>query len=280
MNFIFKEKKMINRKAFFFPVVFVCFLLIAGGYVMAGGNKEEVKGQNLLEKVKSSGTLRVGTWAAAQPWVFKDANDNFVGHDMDLIREIAKRMDVKVEITDMSFDALLAAVQTGKVDLAICAMGAKEERKRLVDFSQMYHQAFNAYASRSDNNITITDKEDLTKYHIGVQSGTLEEQYVNELVDAGKMKDSQVNHYEQSETMFLDLINGRYEVLAVSIDLVKTYIKRGDPLKIVWEGSIYGTGENIAVPKNQPEFLAEINRTLDVLRAEGYLAQNDEKWEL
>jgi polar amino acid transport system substrate-binding protein len=262
-------------------VLFACLLvsMTFSQKVAAAAKQEQPKEQNLLEKVKSSGVLHVGTSAEHAPWAFKDEQDNYVGHDMDLIREIAKRMGVKLELTDMSFDALVAAVQTGKVDLAICAMGAKEERKRYVDFSQMYHQALNAYAAQSDSSITITSKEGIAAYRVGAQSGTLEEQYITELVDAGKMKENQIAHYEKPENMFLDLINGRVQVVASSIDLIKEFMKTS-PIKIIWEGSIYGTGENIAVPKNQPEFLAEINRVIDELRNDGYLARIDAAWGL
>ena len=82
----------------------------------------------------------VGTSATNAPWESIDADGNYVGYDMDLINEIASRMGVEVQIEDMAFDALVAAVQTGKVNVAIASMGAKEERKEKVDFTQMYHQ--------------------------------------------------------------------------------------------------------------------------------------------
>jgi polar amino acid transport system substrate-binding protein len=249
--------------------------------VLAGckGSNQEQKNSNLLETVKSTKILRVGTSSDSAPWSFKDEQDNFVGYDMDLIREIAKRMGAEVQITDMSFDALVAAVQTEKVNVAICSMGAKEERKKLVDFSQMYHQQLNVYAAREDSTITINSAEDIVNYTIGVESGTLPEQYITEMIDAGKIKESQVSHYEKSEPLYLDLVSGRIQVIAGDIGQTKEFMKL-QPIKIIFETSFYGTGENIAVPKNQPEFLAEIDRILDELRAEGFLKSLDTKWDV
>ena len=51
---------------------------------------------------------------------------NFVGADMDIMREIAKRMGVEVEFQDLGFDALVTAVKEGKVDAAIAAMAATD----------------------------------------------------------------------------------------------------------------------------------------------------------
>jgi polar amino acid transport system substrate-binding protein len=153
-------------------ILIICALVVSG----CSGKKPQTTGageSNLLATIKSAGVIHVGTMASNAPWVYKDEKDNYVGYDMDLIQEIARRLGVKVEITDMSFDALLAAVQTGKVDVGICSIGAKEERKKMVDFSQMYHQALNTFAARNDSSIIINSADDIVNYHVGALSGSL-----------------------------------------------------------------------------------------------------------
>jgi polar amino acid transport system substrate-binding protein len=99
------------------------------------------------------------------------------------------------------------------------------------------------------------------------------------LVDAGKMKDSQLSHYEKNEELYLDLVNGRIQVLAGGSGQTRQFMKI-HPIKIVYEVSLYGTGENIALPKNQNELLKEVDRILDDLRKENFLANLDSKWDL
>lgn len=234
---------------------------------------------NLLEQIKSSGKIVVGTSATNAPWESIDADGNYVGYDMDLINEIASRMGVEVQIEDMAFDALVAAVQTGKVNVAIASMGAKEERKEKVDFTQMYHQQMNVYLTKNGSDIEITDMGQLVDYTVGVQSGTLPDQFVTGLVDEGKMKDTQVSRYEAPENMILDLEAGRVQVVAGDKNQAKEYEKKYD-VQIIFECSFFGTGENIALPKNQPELLAELDSILDDLREEGFLAELADKWEV
>ena len=234
---------------------------------------------NLLEQIKSSGKIVVGTSATNAPWESIDADGNYVGYDMDLINEIASRMGVEVQIEDMAFDALVAAVQTGKVNVAIASMGAKEERKEKVDFTQMYHQQMNVYLTKNGSDIEITDMGQLVDYTVGVQSGTLPDQFVTGLVDEGKMKDTQVSRYEAPENMILDLEAGRVQVVAGDKNQAKEYEKKYD-VQIVFECSFFGTGENIALPKNQPELLAELDSILDDLREEGFLTELADKWEV
>ena len=246
---------------------------------VSGSSSSTTTPSNLLEQIKADGVIVVGTNATNAPWESIDEKGNYVGYDMDLINEIASRMGVTVKIEDMAFDALVAAVQTGKVNVAIASMGAKEERKEKVDFTQMYHQQMNVYLAQKDSDIAITDMEDIVNYKVGVQSGTLPDQYITNLVNDGKMKEDQVSRYEAPENMILDLEAGRIDLVAGDKNQAKVFESMYN-VKIIFECSFFGTGENIAVPKNQPELLNELDSILDQLRSEGYLDQLAEKWEV
>ena len=246
---------------------------------VSGSSSSTTTPSNLLEQIKADGVIVVGTNATNAPWESIDEKGNYVGYDMDLINEIASRMGVTVKIEDMAFDALVAAVQTGKVNVAIASMGAKEERKEKVDFTQMYHQQMNVYLAQKDSDIAITDMEDIINYKVGVQSGTLPDQYITNLVNDGKMKEDQVSRYEAPENMILDLEAGRIDLVAGDKNQAKVFESMYN-VKIIFECSFFGTGENIAVPKNQPELLNELDSILDQLRSVGYLDQLAEKWEV
>lgn len=246
---------------------------------VSGSSSSTTTPSNLLEQIKADGVIVVATNATNAPWESIDEKGNYVGYDMDLINEIASRMGVTVKIEDMAFDALVAAVQTGKVNVAIASMGAKEERKEKVDFTQMYHQQMNVYLAQKDSDIAITDMEDIVNYKVGVQSGTLPDQYITNLVNDGKMKEDQVSRYEAPENMILDLEAGRIDLVAGDKNQAKVFESMYN-VKIIFECSFFGTGENIAVPKNQPELLNELDSILDQLRSEGYLDQLAEKWEV
>ncbi len=246
---------------------------------VSGSSSSTTTPSNLLEQIKADGVIVVGTNATNAPWESIDEKGNYVGYDMDLINEIASRMGVTVKIEDMAFDALVAAVQTGKVNVAIASMGAKEERKEKVDFTQMYHQQMNVYLAQKDSDIAITDMEDIVNYKVGVQSGTLPDQYITNLVNDGKMKEDQVSRYEAPENMILDLEAGRIDLVAGDKNQAKVFESMYN-VKIIFECSFFGTDENIAVPKNQPELLNELDSILDQLRSEGYLDQLAEKWEV
>ncbi len=83
--------------------------------------------------------LRVGVSATREPFSFVDANGRVTGHDGDLARLIAQRLNRPIEFQDMKFLALLPALQAGKIDLIVTGMSATDQRRKFVDFTQPYY---------------------------------------------------------------------------------------------------------------------------------------------
>ena len=83
--------------------------------------------------------LRIGVNATREPFSFVDKNGRIVGHDSDLARLIAQRLNRPIEFQDMKFMALIPALQAGKIDLIATGMFESEERKKFVNFTQPYY---------------------------------------------------------------------------------------------------------------------------------------------
>ncbi|MBR5866998.1 MAG: transporter substrate-binding domain-containing protein, partial [Spirochaetaceae bacterium] len=97
-----------------------------------------------MEKIKANGKIILGTSADYPPYEFHaliDGKDTIVGFDISIAEEIAKDLGVQLEIKDMNFDGLLAALVSGNVDFVISGMTPTEERKQNVDFSDIYYEA-------------------------------------------------------------------------------------------------------------------------------------------
>lgn len=87
----------------------------------------------------SQETLRVGTEALMPPFEFVDSKNECIGFDMELAQRIGQALGKKVVISNMSFPALIPALQSGKIDLAISCFNVTEERQQKVAFSKPYH---------------------------------------------------------------------------------------------------------------------------------------------
>ena len=84
-----------------------------------------------------NGVLRMGTCLLTEPYAFV-ANGKMVGHDIDLAYLLAEQLGVSLEIADMSFDAMNAALQAGKIDLAIANFYKQDGVEKICVFSIPY----------------------------------------------------------------------------------------------------------------------------------------------
>ena len=118
---------------------------------------------SLLEKVKTSGKLVVGTEAQYAPYEFKDLNANFAGCDMWLAQQIADHLGVELEVVDMSFDGIIPAVKSGQVDLGIAAFTKTPERAEEIDFSDLYEKSAQLLIVKAGNADLYSTKESLDR---------------------------------------------------------------------------------------------------------------------
>ena len=89
----------------------------------------------------SAEVLVVGTEPTFPPFDTTDDQGNIVGFDMDLIKAIGEDQGFDVEFRNLEFDGLIAALQSGTIDIAIAGMDASDERKEQVDFSDPYYES-------------------------------------------------------------------------------------------------------------------------------------------
>jgi polar amino acid transport system substrate-binding protein len=241
----------------------------------SGGSTSE---EGYLGTIKDRGKLIVGTSADYPPYESVDEAGNFVGFDLDLIREVGKRMGVEVEIKDMAFDALIAAVQEKKVDVVIAAMQSSPERDEKVDFSEPYHYQKDAFLTAADSAIVLNKAMDAAGHSIGVQTGTIQEQWAMEnLVPAGTSED-QIFRYERVDQGALDVKNGRVDILFINADPAAELAKElGIKVALVTDETVIG-GQSIALPEGEAALKAEIDRILAELEKEGFIQKLQEQW--
>jgi len=228
-----------------------------------------------------SNKLVVGTSADYPPYESKDTKTNeFVGFDMDLIREVGKRIGMQVEIKDMPFDSLIAAVQEGKIDAVIAAMQKSAARQEKVDFSDGYHTQVDAFLVKGDSPITMTKPQDAAGHTIGVQTGTLQEQWaVDNLIPLGT-KEDQIFRYERVDQGALDVANGRIDMLFINADPAAELAKNQGLKVALVTGDTVAAPQAIAVKKGNTELLNKINTALAAMVQDGFIKQLQQKWNI
>jgi polar amino acid transport system substrate-binding protein len=250
-------------------VVFVS-LLIALSLVLSGCGGS--KPANHLEAIKQAGVINVGTSADYPPFESVDANGNKVGFDIELMTEIAKRMDVKLEWVDMPFDSLIAAVQEGKIDASISAFNYTEERDKTIDFSDPYYTSEDAFTVAEGFAGTIAKPEDVAAFKVGVQTGTTQDSWLTDnLVKDGALPETNLFRYDRVDQAMLDLKNGRIDVMMSDYIPAQALVKQLGGLKTVYHGVLSSGPVNIVIPDKDVEFQKAINEIIKQLQDEGFI---------
>ncbi len=222
--------------------------------------------------------LKVGTSADYPPYESKDDKGNYVGFDMDLIREVGKRIGRDIQIVDMGFDGLIAAVQEGKVDAVIAAMQATDARKEKVDFSVPYHFVQDAFLVSANSNVTLKSAKDAAAYKVGVQTGTIQEKWiVDNLVKPGLMKDENVFRYERADNAALDLQAGRIDTVLIISDAAQKLAKDMGLKVALTTTDTVSAGQAIALPKGSA-LKAAIDKALADMQKDGTIQKLQQQY--
>jgi len=216
-----------------------------------------------VEKIQKSGKLVLGTSADYPPYEFHvviDNKDTIVGFDIEIAKEIAKDLGVELVIVDMKFDGLLAALETGSVDIVIAGMTPTPERAQSVDFSQIYYTAAQSILVRRADAAGVKTVEDLTGKRIGAQKGAIQEEIAKEQIPQAK-----VQALGKIFDLVLELKNKKIDAVVMEYNVAKAYASKNEDLAITDIILDEDGGSAVAVKKGSQELLEQIDVTLDRL---------------
>ena len=244
------------------------------GCSSSGDNGESGEAADKLQQIKDSGVLKVGTSAEYSPYEFHkvvDGEDKIVGFDDFIVQEIAKDMGVKVEYTDMDFDGLLGALQADKVDIVLAGMTPNEERKKSVDFSEIYYTNSNVCIVAKGKEDSIKSSDDLKKLKVGVQKGTTQADYVT-----GDLEITNATQLKKIPDLMLELQNGKIDVIVTGKAVAQINVKNYKNVAIgnTTVGDEVAETAAAAIKKSYDKvdntaFLKSVNDTIATLEKEG-----------
>jgi arginine/lysine/histidine transporter system substrate-binding protein len=228
---------------------------------------EEQKAAGKLEQIKAKGKIVLGTSADYPPYEFhKEINgkDEIVGFDIDIAKAVAEELGVQLEIKDMKFDGLLAALVADDIDFIIAGMVPKEERKQSVDFSIPYYQAEQKMLIKAAAAEKIKSIADLKGLKIGAQKSTVQED-----IAKTKMEASEVKSLSKITDLVLELKNDKIDGIVLVAPVAAAYAKQNQDLVVPEITFGKEDGVAVAVNKGNADLLGAIDKTLNKLMKAG-----------
>ena len=216
----------------------------------------------------NSGKLRVGSDIPYAPFEFGDPP--YQGFDVDVVNEIANRLDLDAEFVKTPFDTIFRNLAQGRFDMVASASTITPEREKEVDFSDSYFPADQSLMVKKGSDIKTVD--DLNGKVVGAQLGTTGADYAKKNVKA-----SSVRTYDLIDDAFKALETGQVEAVINDCPVSKYAEKAHSDLVVV---QAINTNEEygLAFKQGNGALRTAVNKELTKLKDDGGLEKISNKW--
>ncbi len=225
--------------------------------------------------------VRIGTLSDYPPFEYKDASGQLKGMEIELARVMCKQMQAKCEYVTMDFDALIPALKAKKIDAVLAQMSITDERKKVVDFTDLFTLAPVQYVAKVGSGIS-EDPATLRGKTVGVYSGSNHETYLKKRLPKAQSGVASKS-YPNQDAIWLDLEAGRIATTLTDTTVAHEWLQKtgkakgfdfaGKPLNDV---AMFGEGTGMAVRKGDP-LKARLNIAIAKVLADGSFATENKK---
>lgn len=241
------------------------------------------KADGKLKDILDKGQIVLATSPDYPPSEFVDDQGNVKGSDIMLAQYIANSLGVDLKVETMDFNAVLTAVDTGKVDIGISGFGYKADRAEQFELSHGYqsssaaaHHTLLVPAEKADEYKSLAD---FSGKKIDTQANSLQEMYVTD-----QIPDADLQKVATLDQAILELQTGKIDAIALDSTTAKNYAETSDGIFVsVYEKngvefdlSQYAdeSGNVAAVKKGETSLIDAVNQVIDSLATSGKYESN------
>jgi len=260
------------RKKIRFILFLLLIVLIQVSLVSCKLNE---KTPNLLQTIQKRNKIIAGVKFDSRPFGFIDKDEKLKGIDVELTREIARRIlgsADAVEFKPVTSSNRILLLTSGDIDLIIATMTINDQRARVIDFSDSYFTAGQALLVRKDSNIaSITN---LNNKKIIVVLGSTAEKNIRQLAPKAVIKG-----YKTYTEAFSALKSGEADALTTDDTIITGFLHDNPDFKMLsarYTKEFYGIG--FRKGEDTVSFQQVVNDTLDEIKADGTLNKIIKKW--
>jgi octopine/nopaline transport system substrate-binding protein len=246
--------------------------------------------------------IRVATEGAYAPWNFTSSTGELIGYELDLTKELCRRMESECEIIAQDWDGMLPALNAGKFDAIIASMGVTPEREKVASFSIAYAKAPNTFMTMKDSPLAkeLGERVDynlrknpegaenaikalapvLKGKILGVQGSSTAAAFATAM-----LKDIvEIREYKTTEQHNLDLVSGRIDLVLANITTLQASLEQPELAGATIAGptfveGVLGSGTaNVAMRKEDTALKERFDKAIQSVNDDGFNRQLMEKW--
>ena len=225
-----------------------------------------------VQAIKDAGVLVVGTSADYPPYEFHteiDGQDTIVGFDIAIAQYFADSLGVKLKVVDMAFDSLLISLSKGDFDLVMAGLTPSEERKKAVDFTDVFFSNKQIVIIRKDDDALYNTTGDLAGKKGGAQTGTVQMELGANVVGADN-----VVGLTKFQDLIMELKSGKIDAVFTNSMTAAAYVSGNPDLEIKDIGIDYEeTGFAGGVQKGNEDLVEYLNGAIAEMQEKGLIDQ-------
>lgn len=227
-----------------------------------------------LDSIKEKGKFILGLDDSFPPMGFRDENNEIVGFDIDLAKEVTSRMGVELVVQPISWDSKEMELNSGNIDCIWNGMSINDDRKEAMNLSEAY--------LRNDMVFVVLDSSaynsqaDLAGKNVAVQNGSS----AQEILEGSEFKGQagSIIGYDDNVTAFMDLdANGVDAVFLDSVVANYFITSKNKPYRILSD-VLYEEEYAIGFRKNDQALRDEVQKILSEMKADGKVGEISTKW--
>jgi polar amino acid transport system substrate-binding protein len=225
-----------------------------------------------LDKIMAAGTVRVAVPDDFPPFGSVGPKMDLRGYDIDVANEIAKGLNVKIELIPVIGNYRVPFLQTDRADLVISSLGRNKDRAKIIDFSQPYAPFFSGVYGVPE--VSVKSADDLKGQTIGVAQGSLEDLELSKL-PAGS---ATVKRFANNSLTAAALVSGQVPLIATG-NVVAAKITKDNPDKKIEKKYIMKNSPcYVGIRKGDAKLVEKVDRIITAMKQSGKLNELSLKW--
>ncbi|MCR5189703.1 MAG: amino acid ABC transporter substrate-binding protein [Treponema sp.] len=255
--------------------IICAFVLATSVFAMVSCSKSQKVNENAVADLQARGTFVLGLDDSFPPLGFRSDDNEIVGYDIDLAKEVAKRLGVEFKAQPIDWDAKEMELETGKIDCIWNGFTITEERKEALSFTEAYLNNDQVLVVRADSGIkSLADMKGKT---IGIQSGSSAQEAVDDNQAFSSSIGNTIN-FKDNVTALNDLDIGGVDAVVMDSIVANYSITQTKKPFVVIDEALAAEAYGIGFRKSEPALRDEVWKILLDMKADGTVAAISQKW--
>lgn len=253
--------------------VLIVLLLSMAAFIISGCG-ESAK-DNSWEKVKEKGQFVLGLDDSFPPMGYRNEKGEIVGFDVDIAKEVCARLQIKLKLQPINWDAKEQELNSGKIDCIWNGFTITAERQNNLLFTAPYMK--NRQVLIVNAGSPFRSLADLKGKKLGLQAGSSAADALNSATDF-KASLQEVVEFDDNMMALMDLEKGGIDVVLMDEIVARFYIKNKNKQYQVLDEELASEDYGIGFRKKDQKLMEKIQNTLEEMAADGTLAKISAKW--